>query len=78
MSERRSGSIRASSSIKPTSRLTLPDIPETARVREAKEVARSACEDTEPDPRLVNWAMKLIEARDEWSNTRRRGSSAHC
>lgn len=77
MSDRRNA-LRPSIALKPKSRLTLPDIPETARIREAKEVARSACDDADPPPALVNWAMKLIEARDDWNNTRRRGSSAHC
>lgn len=50
--------------------LTLPQMPETATVREAKEVARAVA--GEAEPAVVNFAMRLIADRDLWFNTRRK------
>lgn len=48
--------------------LTLPNNVEAPRVKEAKEIAAaSGCS----EPEIVNWAMRLIEDRDVWANTRR-------
>ena len=50
--------------------LTLPQTPETATVREAKELARAVA--GEAEPAVVNFAMRLIADRDLWFNTRRK------
>jgi hypothetical protein len=52
--------------------LTLPQMPETAMVREAKELARAVA--GEPEPAVVAFAMRLIADRDLWFNTRRKSS----
>ena len=50
--------------------LTLPEMPETATVREAKELACAVAGDCEPA--LVAFAMRMIFDRDLWFNTRRK------
>jgi hypothetical protein len=50
--------------------LTLSQMPETAMVREAKELARAVAGEAEPT--VVNFAMRLIADRDLWFNTRRK------
>ena len=52
------------------STLTLPEMPETAVVREAKSLCQSIGED---DPALINWTIGLINDRDLWYNTKRKG-----
>ena len=52
--------------------LTLPQMPETVMVREAKELARAVA--GEPEPAVVAFAMRLIADRDLWFNTRRKSS----
>jgi len=42
------------------------------RVKEAKEIVAAAV--GEPDPALVPWAMRITQARDAWSNGRRKGT----
>lgn len=49
--------------------LTLPIPPDPAPVREAKEIALAV---SGPDPVIINFALRLIEDRDHWSNTKRR------
>lgn len=63
MAERR-GSRRA---------LTLPETRETALVSESKEIARAASQGANPEPGLVNWTMRLLEAINDWRNRSRRG-----
>jgi hypothetical protein len=50
--------------------LSLPQMPETATVREAKDHARAVSGEAEPT--IVAFAMRLITDRDKWFNTRRK------
>jgi len=43
------------------------------RVKEAKEIVAAAL-GGDPDPALVPWAMRITQARDAWSNGRRKGT----
>jgi len=51
-------------------KLTLPEAAETAQVREAKDAVRQA--GLSAEPKLVNWALRMIEDRDCWRNHNRR------
>jgi len=46
-------------------RLSLPVPPDPPRVKEAKDVAKLAGAN---EPSVVNWCMRMIEARDDWVN----------
>lgn len=50
--------------------LKLAEIPETASVKEARDATRGF----DNDPGVLAWALKLIEARDDWANRVRRSS----
>ena len=52
--------------------LKLPDERETSMVSEAKAVARDASGGIDPEPGLVNWSMRLLEAVQDWNNRLRR------
>jgi hypothetical protein len=52
--------------------LSLKQTGDAPRVKEAKEIVASALGN--PEPGLVPWAMRLAEARDAWSNSRRKGA----
>lgn len=50
--------------------LSLKQQQDAPRVKEAKEIVASAL--GKPEPGLVPWAMRMAEARDAWSNSRRK------
>ena len=48
--------------------LSLREQQDAPRVKEAKEIVGA------PDPSVVPFAMRLTEARDAWSNSKRKGT----
>ena len=52
--------------------LSLREPPDAPRVKEAKEIVTAAL--GAPDPSVVPFAMRLAEARDAWSNGKRKRS----
>lgn len=54
------------------SKLSLREPPDAPRVKEAKEIVTAAL--GAPEPAFVPWAMRLAEARDAWSNRKRKNS----
>jgi len=51
--------------------LSLREVQDPPRVKEAKEIVAAAL--GRPDPAVVPWAMRITEARDAWSNAKRKG-----
>lgn len=52
--------------------LSLREPQDAPRVKEAKEIVTAAL--GTPDPSVVPFAMRLAEARDAWSNSKRKSS----
>jgi hypothetical protein len=52
--------------------LSLREPQDAPRVKEAKEIVTAAL--GAPDPSVVPFAMRLAEARDAWSNSKRKSS----
>jgi hypothetical protein len=61
--------VRTMHPMNPSRRLTLKEAP--APVKEAKDAARLA--GVAGDHAATNWALRLIEARDDWRNRPRPG-----
>jgi hypothetical protein len=67
---RRAASFFKETCMRPT--LSLREPQDAPRVKEAKEIVAAALGGL--DPTLVPWAMRMTEARDVWSNGKRKGS----
>jgi hypothetical protein len=52
--------------------LSLKQPQDAPRVKEAKQIVAAAL--GAPDPTLVPWAMRIAEARDAWSNSKRKSA----